>query len=227
MNSDNYSLYLQATSFIDSNDISIRKLSSKLTESSESSTDSAIRLFEYVRDRIRYNPYSPMLEKEDYKASVILQRGYGFCVQKAILLVALCRNAGIPAKLGFADIRSHRMQKDLLELMGTNLFTHHGFAVIYLNGRWVKATPAFDSEMCRKNGFKIVHFDGNSDAVLSAVDEQGRKHIDYVRDLGCYDDVPLQRILESFYELYVKPNPELLDKVAEIQASPTNTISDK
>ena len=39
--------------------------------------------------------------------SATLARGYGFCVNKAVLLAALARAVGIPARLGFADVRNH------------------------------------------------------------------------------------------------------------------------
>lgn len=217
MNSDDFSLSLKATHFIDSEEESIHALSRDITSSSDSTRESAIRLFECVRDSVRYNPYSPMLNEQDYKASIILERGFGYCVQKAILLAALCRSSGIPAILCFADIRSHRMPKELHELMGTNLFTYHGYTKLWLENKWVKATPAFDSNMCRNNGFHIVHFDGINDAILPKLDVEGKKHIEYVRNIGCYDDLPLQDILNSFYEVYVKPNPNLLEKIIQIQ----------
>ncbi len=43
--------------------------------------------------------------EEDFKASRVLEWGKGYCVQKAVLLEALARAAGIPSRLAFEKIR--------------------------------------------------------------------------------------------------------------------------
>lgn len=202
--------YLAATSFVDSNHDRIIAIASDLTKPDEPEIQRAVSLFYFVRDQIRYNPFSPMFTPEDYKASTVIKRGYGFCVQKAVALAALCRAARIPCRLCFADIKSHIIPGDLAKLMGTNLFTYHGYCSLYLNGRWIKATPAFDGPMCEKNGYRKVEFDGTVDGVLHGTDIHGNKHIEYIVDHGCFGDVPYQDIVDAFYKTYAKSDPELM-----------------
>ena len=202
--------YLKPTRYINSDHEAIRSLVADIDVAGVSAVDAAVKLFYWVRNEIRYNPFAPMLAPDDYAATTILGRGFGYCVQKAVLLAALSRCAGIPCRLCFADIRSHIVPGDLLKLMGTNLFTYHGYDEFFLDGKWVKATPAFDPDMCEKNGFIPVEFDGRSDAVLHATDRTGRKHIEYVRRIGCYADVPFDDLIQAFEKVYIRNNPDLL-----------------
>jgi len=190
--------YLQCTYTVDCEEKSIEEKSQMLTIGQETMIEKAKALFYFVRDQIKYNPYVPLYTLEDNKASITLKRGEGYCVQKAILLVALARASGIPAKLGFADIRNYILTKKLADAMkGKNLFIYHGYVAFYLDGKWVKATPAFDLKMCKKNRIIPVEFDGKSDAQLHRYNQEGKLHIEYVRDHGYYDDLPWEKLLEA------------------------------
>ena len=129
---DEHAAFLRPARFIDSDHASIRSLAAELTGKDDSPRTRAVRIFGFVRDRIRYNPFSPMMDEKDYLASTVLARGFGFCVQKAVLLAALSRAAGVPCRLCFADIRNHIVPGDLAELMGTDLFTYHGYGEFFL-----------------------------------------------------------------------------------------------
>lgn len=201
--------FLEPTRFIDSDHESIREVVADLDMAQDPLWKRAVKMFRFVRDQIRYNPYSSMFNREDYLASEILARSYGYCVQKAIVLAALSRCAGIPCKLCFADIRNFQVSGNLLEAMGTDIFTYHGYNAFYLDGRWIKATPAFDLEMCEKHGFIPVDFDGKSDAVLHPNDRKGNRHIEYIREIGDDADVPFDDIIAAFKELYLENNPAL------------------
>ena len=123
---DNLDLYLKPTFVIDSDSEVVKKKATLLAEKYRSQREKAKVLFYFVRDEIKYNPY-PSHSVEDYRASKTLQRGEGYCVQKAVVLTALARAVGIPARLGFADIRNNLAPKDLVEIMGTNMFVYHGY----------------------------------------------------------------------------------------------------
>lgn len=162
----------------------------------------AVRLFYAVRDKIRYNPYSMALDSEDFRAHRVLERGEAFCVPKAILLVSLARAVGVPAALGFADVRNHLTSRRLLEIMGTDVFVFHGYALLYLNGRWLKATPTFNKELCDKAGVKPLEFDGHHDALFHPFDKEGRRHMEYLKDRGMYADFPYETWLQAMFEAY-------------------------
>lgn len=205
---------LASTFFIDADHPLVRATANRVAGDAADMRDVAVGLFNFVRDEISYNPFMPLLDRAGYPASATLARGYGYCVQKAIVLAALARAVGIGARLGFADLRNHRVPGDLLELMGTNLFVFHGFAELHLGDRWLKATPAFDKAMCEKHGFRLVAFDARADAVFHATDLQGRPHVDYVRDRGTHNDLPVEEMLRTFRETYIDGNPTLAAKAA-------------
>ena len=142
----------------------------------------AIALFDTVRDSFRYDPYDVSHEREAYRASAVVDGGERWCVPKAILLTAACRAAGIPARLGFADVMNHLQSEKLGERMGTDVFAWHGYSVMYLDGAWRKASPAFNRSMCERFGTKVLEFDGRSDALLHPYDESGNRHMEYVAD---------------------------------------------
>lgn len=190
--------YLNCTYTIDCEEESIKEKAQILTTHKETTVDRARALFYFVRDEIKYNPYVPLYTLEDNKASATLQRGEGYCVQKAILLAALARASGIPTKLGFADIRNYILPKKIADAMrGENLFIYHGYVAFYLDRKWVKATPAFDLKMCKKNLIIPVDFDGRSDAQFHRNNREGKLHIEYVRDHGYFNDLPWEKLLEA------------------------------
>jgi transglutaminase-like putative cysteine protease len=162
----------------------------------------AIRLYYAVRDDLRYDPYDIDYSVAGFSASHTLARGKGFCITKAAVLAAVARAAGIPARLGYADVRNHLATPRLIEQMGTDLFIFHGYTDLWLEGRWVKATPAFNIQLCEKFGVLPLEFDGRTDSIFHPHDAEGRLHMEYVRDRGTYDDVPYEEILATFRETY-------------------------
>jgi transglutaminase-like putative cysteine protease len=186
--------YLKPTPIIDCDSRTIREKAQQLTGSQQGVTEKAKSLFYFVRDGIKYNPYLPRHLVEHFRASETLARKEGFCIQKAVLLVALCRAVGIPSRLGFAILRNHLLPEKLAEMLEIKLIPDHGYAELYLNGKWVKATPAFDLEMCQKNRIIPVEFDGKKDARFHSHTQNGRLHIEYILDRGPYDDVPLDEV---------------------------------
>lgn len=113
------------------------------------------------------------------------------------------RAAGIPAGLGFADVRNHLHTPGLRERMnGSELFVYHGYAQLWLRGRWVKATPAFNTELCARFGVAPMEFDGVHDALLHEFSADGARHMEYVHDRGSYADLPFGEIMDAFREHY-------------------------
>lgn len=167
-----------------------------------SDLEKAVRLYYAVRDGIRYDPYSFHLTPDWLRASRTLQAGAGWCVPKAVLLAACCRVQGIPARLGFADVKNHLATERLLQAMGSDLFIWHGYVSILLDGRWVKATPAFNIEMCRRFDVLPLEFDGTADSLLQPYDAKNRRHMEYVRDRGLFDDLPFEAISADMRAAY-------------------------
>ena len=137
-------------------------------------------------------------------ASAVLGAGQGFCIGKAALLAASARVAGIEARVGFADVKNHLTTPRLAETMGSDLFVYHGYTEMRIDGRWVKATPAFNLALCTRFRVKPLEFDGREDSIFHPFDEDARRHMEYLRDRGVYADVPVEEIQRAFREAYPK-----------------------
>jgi transglutaminase-like putative cysteine protease len=162
----------------------------------------AIALYYAVRDGIRYDAYGIDLSVDGLKASTTLASGRGWCVSKAILLAAVCRAQGIPARLGFADVRNHLSTARMRETMKTDVFYWHGYTAIHLHGAWLKATPAFNVELCERFRIRALEFDGRTDSIYHPFDLDGREHMEYLAYRGEFDDVPLAAMTTDFRRHY-------------------------
>ncbi|MCD1627614.1 MAG: transglutaminase-like domain-containing protein [Alphaproteobacteria bacterium] len=199
--------YVMPSHFVESDSLEVQGfVTSALRDLPVDATnrDKAIRLFEAVRDDIRYDPYCFALDADSYRASRIAGAEAAFCVPKAILLAACLRAVGIPAALGFADVRNHLNTPKLQELMGTDLFIFHGYVQLWLGNEAYKVTPAFNMELCERFGVKPLVFDGYHDALFHEFDEQNHRHMEYVNDRGLYFDAPIDEFLKAFRETYPK-----------------------
>jgi transglutaminase-like putative cysteine protease len=201
--SEDLEIYLNPTDIIDSDHPDVVSYASKTApDSSGTAVDRAVQLYYGVRDPIWYDPYLPFYKGEHYRASRTLKIGRAFCIGKATLLCALGRASGIPARLGFADVRNHLATKQLLEYLGNDLFSFHGFVEFYLEGRWVKATPAFNLELCRRHKVIPLEFDGKSDSIFHPYNREKKMFMEYVADHGTFADVPVGRIVGGWQKAY-------------------------
>lgn len=194
--------YLRPTACIDSDAPTVRAFTARVTAGATTDRERAVRLFYAVRDEIRYDPYGVVLTEDGLRATTVLERGAGFCVAKAIVLAAGARAVGIPARLGFADVRNHLTTARLRAQMGTDIFAFHGFTELHLDGRWVKATPTFNQSLCDRFGVTPLEFDGVSDSLLHPFDVAGQRHMEYIRDRGSHVDVPFDEMRAVFFEHY-------------------------
>jgi transglutaminase-like putative cysteine protease len=195
--------YLQSGSFIDSAHPAVADFARKFSRGN-TVPERAVSLYYAVRDEIRYNPFLDFSDPEAFRASAVLEANEGFCIGKAALLAATARAAGIPARVGFADVKNHLTTPRLAETMGSDLFIYHGYTELHLEGRWVKATPAFNLALCRRFRVKPLEFDGRRDSIFHAFDEDDRRHMEYLRERGSFVDVPTAQIQDAFREAYPK-----------------------
>ncbi|RLB68068.1 MAG: transglutaminase, partial [Deltaproteobacteria bacterium] len=168
-------LFLQSADFIDSDAVEIKTFAEETVQPSQSPQEKAVALYYLVRDGIRYTPYLDFSDPEIYRASSVLRNGYGFCVSKSSLLAACGRAVGIPSRVGFADVNNHLNTPRLREMNGGDLMRWHAFTEFYLNGIWVKATPAFNLELCTRFRVKPLEFNGREDSIFHPFDADQRK----------------------------------------------------
>lgn len=194
--------YLAATPFIDSDNAAVRALAREAAGGETDPKTKAIKLYYAVRDRFLYDPYSVEVSPEGLRASNVIARGKGFCVNKALLLCATARAEGIPARIGLADVKNHLATERLLQMMGTDIFYYHGYAELFLGGRWVKATPAFNLALCEKFRVLPLEFDGETDSIFHPFDADDRRHMEYVADRGAFADMPFAEWREAMLKYY-------------------------
>ena len=192
---------LAATELVDSEHPAVREFVDRHARGADD-RERAVALYYAVRDGFRYDPYRLDLSPAGMSASSVLALGYGWCVTKAALLAAAARAAGIPARLGFADVRNHLSTERKRETMKTDVFVWHGYAELWLEGAWRKATPAFNIELCERFGLHALEFDGVADSIYHPFDKSGQQHMEYLRERGSFTDVPLARIVADFRATY-------------------------
>ena len=202
MNQSTVKIYLSPTYYMDFNHPVVQEFVQTYTTKGASQLKNAVQLYYAVRDEIRYNPYYFSMEKVAFKASKVLERKEDWCVPKAVLYAACCRAIEIPALLGYADVRNHLSTERMRQQMKTDVFAWHGYTELYLEGKWVKATPAFNKALTDKFRLKALEFDGTSDSIYHPFDLDGNQHMEYIKERGTYPDVPLTEMLQSFAVLY-------------------------
>ncbi|MDM8536410.1 transglutaminase family protein [Desulfobacterales bacterium HSG17] len=196
--------YLSPTYYIDSDHPDVIEFAHRNIKKDQNEIEKAISLYYAVRDGFRYDPYSMEPVKKSMKASSTLKKGRGYCVAKAVLLAACARCQKIPARLGFADVKNHLNTAKLQALMGTDTFYYHGFTELFLNNQWVKATPAFNLELCNNFNVEPLEFDGTEDSIFHPLDKSGNKHMEYIKDHGSFADLPWDMIIAEAKKAYPK-----------------------
>lgn len=209
---------LSSTRYLDADSPAVQDFAARAVGGASDRHEMVRRLFVGVRDELRYDPYSLSMDPAGYVASAIAAQPGAYCVPKSILFVAACRAAGIPARVGFADVRNHLQSDRLRTVMGTDLFRYHGYGAVKLDDRWFKASPAFNKELCERFGVPPLDFDGTSDALLHAFSGDGSRYMEYVADHGTFEDVPLERLFQVLRETY----PALTEaRIADAAAADT------
>lgn len=194
--------YLAATDFFDFDDQEVQKYAHQILKGESDPIKQGVKLYNAVRDDIFYNPYVFEAEANTLSASACLKSGESYCIPKAVLLGALARYVGIPSRIGLANVTNHMSSPQLIEYLQSDIFVMHGFTELYLNDKWVKATPAFNAKLCQKMGLEPLEFDGENDSIFHEFGEGGQHHMEYLVDHGSFADVPFEFIVENIAEAY-------------------------
>ena len=148
--------YLQPTEFLDFDNQTVLEYAEKHTFGATNDTEKAVKLYYAVRDDFQYNPYILDLRRTGLTASNLLTRNRGYCVEKAVLLAACARAVGVPSRLSFYIVHNHIATEKLEKALKKNYLVFHGAAEVYLKGKWLKTTPAFNKNLCKYLGVEQI-----------------------------------------------------------------------
>jgi transglutaminase-like putative cysteine protease len=130
--------YLQETRNSQVNHSEIRSHAASITSGATSTYDRATRIFNWVRDNIRYSFY-----RNTRRGAVrTLNDRAANCVDQSHLLIALSRAAGIPARYMHGNTRFIRSGRTF----------GHVWAQLWVNGRWHDADTT-----SRRNRFGVIN----------------------------------------------------------------------
>jgi transglutaminase-like putative cysteine protease len=202
-----FEIYLRPTAFVDSVNPQVIEYALAKTSSEKSDKEKVIDLYYAVRDDIHYDPYHLILIPEEISASKTLERKSGYCIEKSLLLCAVGRVHKIPSRLGFSIVQNHLSTKKFVEMLRTDKFVFHGYNEFWIDGKWVKCTPAFNKTLCDKAGVNALEFDGEHDSIFHE-DDGGRKFMNYLHEYGQFDDFPFDLFVEELKIHY----PHLFDE---------------
>ena len=194
--------FLEPGKFVDSDAPTVIAFAREAAGADGSEHDRVLRLYYAIRDGIIYDPYVDTRRPEAFRASSVLALKRGFCCGKSSLLAAGARVIGVPARVGYADVRNHMTSPKLYERLKTDVFIWHSYTDLFLDGKWVKATPAFNAALCERVGLKPLDFDGRNDSLFHEFDKVGKRHMEYLKDHGPFADVPFDRIVAEFRAFY-------------------------
>lgn len=155
----------------------------------------AVELYYAVRDGVFYEVYGADLSPDGLKASHTATTKSGFCLHKSALYAAAVRALGIPSRLVYGDVRNHLASPRLIEHIGGDVF-FHGLTQVYLDGKWIKATPVFNKMLCKLYGMEALEFDGVEDSLYHPY-EGGAGAMEFLTDHGAFDDVPYDFVIGS------------------------------
>lgn len=211
MKTTSLDLYLKPTEFLDSDHPRVLEFVEEHTSGLSGQVEKLEALYYAVRDGFRYDPYRLDFSREAMKASHLTGRKYGYCVEKSCLFAAAARVVGVPARMGFANVRNHIGTARLEAVLQTNVLVFHGFAEVYINGQWIKSTPVFNKELCERLDVAPLDFNAEGDAIFQEYDRQGGKFMEYLHDYGRFEDIPYEFFMSELQKHY----PHLREEIGE------------
>lgn len=133
--------FLSASSVCDAKDAKIRRLARKAVRGCKTPADKADALRKFVTDYIT----DKNMDVGFATASEVARRRSGDCSEHGVLLAALARAAGLPAR-GVSGIVE--IPPGSLMAQGENAFGYHMWAQVYIGGQWVDLDAALRQTEC-------------------------------------------------------------------------------
>ena len=194
--------YTEETYYLNFTDKVFQEIFQKAIEGCNSDKERLKQWYLYVRDNWIYDPYTLYLTKEKYRASDIVTRKSGHCIDKSILFISGLRALNIPSSIHLAKVKNHISAERIIEKIGTDELSPHGYAGVYFEGKWTKASPIFDSNLCQYLNVYTLEYDGTEDSIFQEFNKEGAQFMEYLEDYGEYADVPFENIKEILAREY-------------------------
>lgn len=194
--------FLKPTEFLDFDDESVFEFAKQNSAGARTEKEKAVKLYYAVRDGFQYNPNILDLRRTGLKASDLVQRNRGYCVEKAVLLAAAARAVNIPSRLSFYIVKNHIATEKLEKMLKKDYLVFHGAAELFLDGKWLKTTPAFNKKLCEYIKVEPLEFDGTKDSIFQEYDKSGNVFMKYLHDYGAFDDLPYDLYLSELKKHY-------------------------
>jgi transglutaminase-like putative cysteine protease len=194
---------LEATDVIDRDHPVVRATAERVTAGA-TGAEAVARLFAFVRDEIRYDMAPVIADRTDWTASATIERGYGFCQQKAVALAALVRAAGIPSGVGFENLLDHKIPPAYVEHIGSQVLPYHGFTLVRVDDEWQRVDATLDRALCERKNYRLVEYEPDGDCVLPATDRGGRPHFEHLDELVLAADLPDEIVDETLALEYLR-----------------------
>ena len=199
--------YLQPTRLIDSDHADVIAQARRLTEGCTSEREKVERIYYFVRDM----PYDILASFRDLaegrnRASDVLRVGHAFCMGKASSFVALCRAAGVPARIGFQQLHCPDkpfMSEEVRRLWGDRTLPRHSLGEAYLDGKWLKLDATIDAATARAKGRPYERqFDGEHDipTVEGPILADLESHADYPADVAAWYETMAREVVRALRE---------------------------
>lgn len=194
--------YLQPTEFLNFDDESVSEFAGRNSFGAKTEKEKAVKLYYAVRDGFQYNPNILDLRRKGLQASDLLKRNHGYCVEKAVLLAASARAVGVPSRLSFYIVKNHIATEKLEKILRKDYLVFHGAAELFLDGKWLKTTPAFNKSLCKYLNVEPLEFDGTADSIFQEFDKSGNVFMKYLHDYGNFADLPYNLYLDELRKHY-------------------------
>lgn len=194
--------YLQPTEFLNFDDESVLEFAKLNSFGAKTEKEKAVKLYYAVRDGFQYNPNILDLRRKGLQASDLLKRNHGYCVEKAVLLAASARAVGVPSRLSFYIVKNHIATEKLEKILRKDYLVFHGATELFLDGKWLKTTPAFNKNLCKYLNVEPLEFDGTADSIFQEFDKSGNVFMKYLHDYGDFADLPYNLYLDELRKHY-------------------------
>jgi transglutaminase-like putative cysteine protease len=168
----------------------VAETAERVAGSASEPAEAARRLFGWVRDEVGYDMAPELGGRADWRAGATLERGFGFCQQKAVALASLLRARGIPAGVCFQDVLDHKIPERYAAFIGSQRLTFHGLTALYADGAWWRVDATLPRSLCERKDYRLVEYEARRDYVLPATDLAGRPHFTLIQDFGISADLP-------------------------------------